>query len=319
MANFNLTYKPYVCPDLIISVAKTEECQFEITVNKNIDLNNYKVFIGSKQLILDPSLITETENTIVYTYNVTDTLNFTITAQATCILRNTTIISNEVQYTHDKVQAEPCVPQNVQSQTIDIGTGSCLIDPSNWDTVYINDTNITTYIPQNGDIIYSDSNLTTPYIGNNDTYKMRYLDSNDELKIRNITFNVSNQGIVSNLVNCRNNPSPEILVVDKEESNNCYSDYIFTVNVPLGQEYSVQVLSDFAVNAIYNTPIDIADIIITQDVIHYITSNTNFAIRIDAAELTQEYTSYVYIIVRDQNNNPIDQIDFSRMHGAGNC
>lgn len=77
--------------------------------------------------------------------------------------------------------------------SFEVGVGNCNSTPTVWDAVFSTDSNIV-----NGDIIYNDINLTSPYNGGDLLYMQRI----DGLFILQNTFNISTAGVVSNYTSC---------------------------------------------------------------------------------------------------------------------
>lgn len=84
----------------------------------------------------------------------------------------------------------------------------CVVDNC-LDTSGINNTNIffDNNSIQNGSVIYTDSNMITPFNGNNLTYKGTASSSEGTVDLNNtvvtsFTFNINNSGVVSNITSC---------------------------------------------------------------------------------------------------------------------
>jgi len=85
---------------------------------------------------------------------------------------------------------------SVCSTQVEVGEGDCNSTPNSWDTVYLEGGNQTSFA--NGDIIYADANLTTPYNGGGDTHQMRF----GGALIINREFDISTVGVISNVTAC---------------------------------------------------------------------------------------------------------------------
>lgn len=88
------------------------------------------------------------------------------------------------------------VIESVISNVFEVGIGDCDITIENWITVYSSSN-----IPlSNGDIIYTDSALTVPFNGNNNTYRSR---TNGSV-ITQTQFDINSSGVVLNTFGCSN-------------------------------------------------------------------------------------------------------------------
>lgn len=119
----------------------------------------------------------------------------------------------------------------VNSNTYEIGIGNCDMFPTNWATVYT-----TANIPlMNGDVIYTDPALTVPYLGNNNTFRIRP----GGRIVTNQQFSLTNGGVVTNELSCET--SPAITALTSREEDDCWTYQCFEVFVPDGESRTVTV------------------------------------------------------------------------------
>lgn len=140
-----------------------------------------------------------------------------------------TMIDNNGNTCVDTVNVEVLV---VNSNTYEIGVGNCDMFPTTWATVYT-----TANIPlMNGDIIYTDPALTIPYVGNNNTYRIRP----EGGVVTNQQFSLTNSGIVTNELSCETTAA--ITALTSREEDDCWTYQCFEVHVPDGESRTVTVI-----------------------------------------------------------------------------
>lgn len=105
------------------------------------------------------------------------------------------------------------------NEEVEIAQGDCSTTPSSWTTMYILDTNI-----QDGDIIYTNATLTSPYNGQNLKHRARIGGT-----IQSFDFDVSNFGVVYNVTACP--LGEEIFIEEGDCANIPFPDNPFSVFV----------------------------------------------------------------------------------------
>lgn len=198
------------------------------------------------------------------------------------------------------------VIESVISNVFEVGIGDCDIIPQTWITVYSSSN-----VPlSNGDIIYTDSALTVPFNGNNNTYRSRI---NSSL-INQRQFDINNSGVVLNDFGCSNS-----IVIQQSNDNSgeegCSSCSAINVLVPNGETRQVQFSKNgLAPYASSTNACDNQGSTISNDQILNITEDTLFNFGIDADKGTNNpATTTITVTVRD-GSTVIDTYSFSRTH-----
>lgn len=203
--------------------------------------------------------------------------------------------------------------------SVEIGLGDCDTAPTSWSEVYVNTPNVLTYIPFDGDIVYSDTLLTTPFNGNDNRYQMRIPNFPFPI-VLDYSFQISATGEIFNRLGCVTLPSGTEITIDNFESNGCYSCWTITVNVPPSETREVQFISQFAPGGLYGsascTP---TGTVISSDQTVNISSTTQFTFGIDGATSgIGDLPSIISVLVTD-GPAIIDNQQFSRDHANNNC
>ena len=121
-----------------------------------------------------------------------------------------------------------------------IGEGTCVVDPTISRIVYFDTTDINLYMMQNGDVIYTDSGLATPFDGGGLIYRFR-IDEGSTWK--DFQFQLSATGVVSTLTFCSQGTGD--ISTNNLDISNCQTIWSITVNVPTGQSRVVSFQSNF--------------------------------------------------------------------------
>ncbi|MDB0602177.1 hypothetical protein PL373_13665 [Tenacibaculum maritimum] len=212
-------------------------------------------------------------------------------------------------------------PQPTQGSEVEVGEGGCNTTPSSWDTVFINDANPSSYVPSNGDIVYSDIDLTTPFNGGNDTFRMRVTSGPFQL-ILNYSFKIDVNGVISDVFICKPIGGGGEIQISNNSSNNCYSCMTFTVNVPQGETREVEISSNFAPSGVHGGGFcnsGTSATIINSDLTETISQSKTYTVGIDGASGGgSQQTSTITIRVKN-NGVTTDTETLSRTHANINC
>jgi len=218
-----------------------------------------------------------------------------------------------------------CVDTGVGSGglLVEVAEGLCGDNPRSWEDVYIDEPSLTGYIPANGDIIYLNQALTTPFNGGGNTYRMRVSNPPFQL-VYDLQFDISSGGVISNVTQCSNGPggSGPIDVVGSSDSS-CASCWTVRVEVPQGETRTVNFLSNFGNSGQYGvgwcTP-NQGQLVIGNDVQLNITQTTEFVFGIDGASSNSGNTESSTIIMTVLDGaTQLDQQSFNRQHNPINC
>lgn len=205
-------------------------------------------------------------------------------------------------------------PSGTSGKAFEVGEADCGNLPVNWENVFIDTPNASTYTPSNGDVLYADLLLTTPYDGGDQTHRLRRTGF-----LYDLSFDVSSAGVISNVTSCQ---EPDPTVIDQNNIDTCYTEWFITVNVPSGETREVQFISNFAPSGdyeVFNPPTN-ADVNVLNDQTYNINADTQFYVAIDGIEIAggQQATSLITMLVR-KNGSVIDQINLTRLHADANC
>jgi len=212
-----------------------------------------------------------------------------------------------------------CPAGGTTASLVEVGEGSCGTTPTTWVDVYIDHPTPTTYVPANGDIIYTDALLTTPLDGKGLTHRMRVSDPPFQT-ILNYEFTISALGVVGNVVICTG-INPPIGVVTSS-SNGCTSCWQVQVDVPVGESRRVKIIGTFHAPAgSYAGILCAGPNQVTVDVDEIISATKSYTFGVDADNSgTPTGTSTIVVEVRDGTTDQfIDQQNFERAHGNFSC
>lgn len=236
---------------------------------------------------------------------------------------STAILRVEAPFLSAEWEIDGVCPMIVADEGLEIGEGDCDNTPTIWDPIFVNTNDITNYEPANGDVIYVDAGLTTPYNGGGDIHRIRRVIPGSPLfNFVGGQFNVSSVGVLSSVQDCGggigNGDGTNVDVVNQDD---CYSCWDIDVNVPSGESRQVQFISNFAPGGRYGAgSCNGSGTIPLNDSIFNITENTTFHLSIDAAENqpTTDQTSTINMIVRN-GTSIVNQEIFQRTHGNQVC
>ena len=212
-------------------------------------------------------------------------------------------------------------PEPTNGSLAYISEGGCNQDPQELVQVYFDTLDINTFNPSNGDVVYADSALTTPYDGGGKTYRYRISPSGTW---QSFSFDISETGVVSNYTNCIIGGGGSIVVSDIILTA-CRSCFKFKVLVPSGQTRHVTMTSIFNGGGLYAVE-ECFDVFThkTSDFEETISSDTNYGFGIDGdnRNLTtgNTFSSTVIVTVRDSaGGNVLDTETFGRIHSNKKC
>lgn len=203
------------------------------------------------------------------------------------------------------------------SKEIEVGIGECDNNPTQWNSAFVDAPSSSNYIPQNGDVIYQDSALTTPYDGGGENHKMRLVGSG---LILDSLFRISSNGIVSNYSECSDAPTGNEINVNSSEIEGCFSCWSITVDVPQGEQREVQFIFNMGTGG-NPTVCPGAGTAILANTTETITASKSYRIGVDADDQgnpADQETSTINVIVRN-NGAFVEQQVFSRTHNDQNC
>lgn len=204
---------------------------------------------------------------------------------------------------------------------IEVGIGTCSVNPSTWGSAYINTIDATAYIPTNGDIIFADSLFTNPYNGNDNTYKMRVLSSPFYITL-NYSFDISTSGVISNVTECVDTGGGNDINILNLSSSECYTCSTVEINVPSGETREVEIISNFAPSGAYGSSFcdgGIGDIV-TSDITETITETKTYTIGIDGKSSATGVTGTSTITINTKIGGVLeDSYVISRTHINENC
>jgi len=209
------------------------------------------------------------------------------------------------------------------SIVLEVAPGVCGDSPRVWSDVFVDTPNPLFYNPQNGDQLFVDDQLITPFNGSGNTYLMR-INDNGNFNQFNVQFDVSATGVISNVQSCQINPQPsdpiEILSVSNLPCQTCWT---VQINVPEGETREVVWLSSFAPSGRYTNgqcigPVGSIEPFTDSSVV--INETTTFLFGIDGANNVSG-TLGTSVIVLSVNDGPItvSQINLTRQHQDANC
>lgn len=221
-----------------------------------------------------------------------------------------------------------CPKQNdINSSMVEVGKGDCNDIPNRWDDVYVDSATPLSANPQNGDVIYLDSSLTSTYNGNNESHRMRVASPPFSI-VSDFSFNISTQGVVSNRGECSGNGDGGIGVSNgtiseiSSQNSNCFSCWTLNVDIPQGETRSVEFIFNTNGAGAPTACNGVGDAII-QDTEETISVSKTYRIGIDAATDSNPSTqiiSSINVIIRESTGgNIIEQKTFERTHGNQNC
>lgn len=200
----------------------------------------------------------------------------------------------------------------INSNSFEVGEGDCENEPTTWNLVYSSSN-----IPlSNGDVLFIEPQLVNTYNGNDLKHRERQSGGTPTQR----DFNVSMEGVVSNVANCENMPSEEIVVNEQQEeldSGSCTTCASITVPVPANSSRQVEFIK--AGIGPYGTVGSLCTNIgtgVTSDNIFNITEDTSFDFGVDAAKGSQAQntaTTTISVIVRD-GSTVVDTFNLSRTH-----
>ena len=144
-----------------------------------------------------------------------------------------------------------CPDDSQTGVLVEIGEGACGINVSNWLNVYIDESDPSNYIPTNGDVIYSDSGLTTPFDGGGKTYQMR-VSVPPFQNVLDYSFEVDANGVISNVLSCL----PPSFAPSGVANNTCNNSgngqiNVFSGNVPIFNRFVINSGTVVSVDAIF--------------------------------------------------------------------
>lgn len=214
-------------------------------------------------------------------------------------------------------------PQAVAQGGLQVGLGDCDATINSWQDVFVDTTDLSSYNPSNGDVLYTDAALTSPFNGFGQTYRMRRGVSGSPLfQTYGVSFDVSNVGVISNRTDCSSGGpggSTDPISVENSTSDDCNSCWSIEVTVPAGETRQVQFISNFASNGLWGGGLqcNLGTTIISDQIVN-ITETTTFSFGIDASKGSNTLSSNINVIVRDGGTVEDQQI-FTRTHDAQNC
>lgn len=209
-------------------------------------------------------------------------------------------------------------PTGGLGMNVEVGQGICGNTPISWDSVFVNSSAGLSYNPSNGDILYTDAALTTPYNGGGNTYRMRITNPPTQV-IRKVQFDVSATGVISNVISCVTTPDITISGSDDSRCNTCWS---VKINVPEDDSRKVSIVSSFASPATYATCPGTNQINanITDQVIN---DTTIYTVGVDAAKdsnpSSNTLTSTITVTVKDASDNVLSTRVLTRNHTNAIC
>lgn len=192
------------------------------------------------------------------------------------------------------------------SNTFEVGEGDCNNIPTVWSTVY----SVSNVPLSNGDILFTDSLLTTFFNGGNNTHRAR----TGGAIVTNQEFDISTIGVVNNTTTC------DIIINEEQEelaNGGCTTCASITVPVPSGETRQVEFIKSGI--GPYGSPGSLCSNTGTAVVANNtfnITSNTTYNFGIDATRGstgTNTATTTISVIIRD-NGTILDTYTLSRSH-----
>lgn len=193
----------------------------------------------------------------------------------------------------------------VCSTQVEVGLGDCNSVPTTWNTAYLEGSNASTI--NNGDVIYSDSNLTSVYNGNNNTHRIRLGGFN----VLNEEFDISTVGIVSNNNICV--AQGGIFLDGPEENTSCHTAQCFTVILGGATSKVVTITKSGLANyGIVDSCLSTVGQIISSDFSETITSNKTYKLSLDAE--TGTGTGLTTITISAVGGSDNDSLILSRNH-----
>lgn len=203
----------------------------------------------------------------------------------------------------------------VSSSNLQITEGACnsFLFNATWVDVFVQTSDANTYVPQNGDILYTDSSLSSVFIGTLGVlYRLRLPGSPQLQSILGYVFSVSEQGEIQNISACSSPPQGDGSIVSRQTQNTpCFTKWEVTVNVPQGEQRKVVISSNFAPSGTFAAGFD------KQETIN---STKTYILGIDGARgSTNEQRSLIEIVSRDGQDAFVDSNRLERYHINQNC
>lgn len=173
-------------------------------------------------------------------------------------------------------------PRQLSTSPVEIGIALCGADPSIYTEVHIDNNDVLTYTPVNGDVVYTDVFLSSPFDGNNETYRMR-LPTAPIPTVTEYTFVVDDNGIISNVLAC---VEPVYIVFNGVFENSCTGTGNGSFEVTSGK---LPVFNDFILESgsstgqdiqVTNTDTGVVSTITSGNYRHYEAGNYRFTIPI---------------------------------------
>ena len=121
-------------------------------------------------------------------------------------------------------------PEGIISSEVEISLGTCQGNfTPNFSQAFINNADPINYVPQNGDIVYLDANLTTPFNGGGGTYRMRVTVPPLQV-VLDYQFSIDANGVIGNVFDCSSQVLPTLILL---------SNITNIVNTTRSQTYKV--------------------------------------------------------------------------------
>lgn len=219
-------------------------------------------------------------------------------------------------------QIDGICPGGTISSAVEVGEASCGNIPGAWTPVFISDPDPANYVPANLDVIYTDSDLTAPFDGEDKTFLMRVTIPPFQ-KTLNYQFQIDANGVISAVQLCQDDNGDDGIepVIDDllESVSSCYSCWIIRIKVPAGEQRKVTITSAFALGAVYAAGACDGENPVIANVDETISATKDYTMGIDAATGAGNTTSTLTVIVKDINDLFLSQKIFSRDHINANC
>jgi hypothetical protein len=108
-------------------------------------------------------------------------------------------------------------PGTISGSPVGVSLGQCNDIEFVWIDAYISNLDPLNYTPTNGDVIYADSGLTTPYNGGNNEHRMR-INNFASPVILDYSFDIATNGVISNVTPCVQSLLPSLTEISNVDT-----------------------------------------------------------------------------------------------------